>query len=247
MYLLKEKSEKSENPYFIEIEKNKNNESNLLLFFPEISVAQWFYRDGIPERNVINTILNNYINENNVFIDIGAHVGTYSMIIGKKAKHTYAFECNPKVFCYLAANIALHNLENKVTPHRFALGNTEKEIEYFYRSEDGGGNGVKKLYGNEDKLNKSVVDMKKLDSFNIKNVGAIKIDVEGFEKEVIEGSLLTIISNNYPVLIFESWGDWKLREVSDASNLRNELMTFVKSLGYTIEEIGFDMYIAKKL
>ena len=41
------------------------------------------------------------------------------------------------------------------------------------------------------------VPVKTLDSFNLKNIGFIKIDVEGFEEKVIRGGLLTIISNNY--------------------------------------------------
>ena len=247
MYLLKENSSNSTEPYFITLPKTET--LNNYLFFPELSVAKWFYESGIAEKNLITNILNNYITDDKNFIDIGAHVGTYSFILGKKAKHTYSFECNPKIFCYLAANIALHELEDKITPHRYALGNKEDTLDYIIRSEDGGGNGVKKLNDYDDNLKKIKVQVKTLDSFNLTNIGFIKIDVEGFEKEVLEGSLTTLIKNNYPPILFESWGNWKEKEGVSADKLKEELFTFLQNIGYTIDNCieHNDMYIAKYL
>jgi len=243
MYLLKENSANSSDPYFINLPKTTNNN---YLFFPELNVAKWFYESGIAEKKLITYILNNYVTNDKDIIDIGAHVGTYSFILGKKARHTYSFECNPKVFCYLAANIALHELEDKVTPYRYALGNKEETLDYIIRSEDGGGNGIKKLNVKDDTLKKIKVDVKTLDSFNLINIGFIKIDVEGFEKEVLEGSLETLMKNNYPPILFESWGNWKEKEGVDANKLKQELFIFLNKIGYKINTCPEqnDMYIA---
>jgi len=243
MYLLKENSANSNDPYFINLPKS--NFDNYL-FFPELSVAKWFYESGIAEKKLITYILNKYVTSNQNIIDIGAHVGTYSFILGKKANHTYSFECNPKVFCYLAANIALHDLEDKITPYRYALGNKEETLDYIIRSEDGGGNGIKKLSENDEKLKKIKVDVKRLDSFNLTNIGFIKIDVEGFEKEVLEGSLDTLVKNNYPPILFESWGNWKEKEGVPANKIKEDLFIFLKNIGYNINPCleQNDMYIA---
>jgi hypothetical protein len=114
------------------------------------------------------------------------------------------------------------------------------------RSTDGGGNGIKKLNNNDDLLKKIKVQVKTLDSFNLTNIGFIKIDVEGFEKEVLEGSLETLMKNNYPPIVFESWGDWKEKEGVKASQIRKELFLFLKQIGYNINPCleQKDMYIA---
>jgi len=239
MFLLKENSAHTEDPVFMKLFK-ANNE---YLFFPEVGVAKWFYESGIAEKNLIYYILDNYIDPTKNFIDIGAHVGTYSYIIGKKANHTFAFECNPKVFCYLAANIALHELEDKVTPFSYALGNNDSELDYYIRSTDGGGNGFKFLNDNDHNLKKLKIKVKTLDSFNLTNIGFIKIDVEGFEKEVLEGALETLKNNNYPPILFESWGNWK----EGVDKIKADLFIFLKDIGYNVENSGYhnDMFIAK--
>jgi FkbM family methyltransferase len=241
MYLLKENSANSESPYFVKLESKDN-----YLFFPEFNVAKWFYESGIAEKSLINNMLETMIHNNKDFLDIGAHVGTYSFLLGKKANHTYSFECNPKVFCYLAANIALHHLEDKITPYNCALGNKEDKMDYYIRSNDGGGNGLKRLNNNDDNLKKLKIDVKTLDSFNLTNIGFIKLDVEGFEREVLEGGLATLIQNNYPPILFESWGDWK--KDANTKELREELFNFLKNIGYEIKGLVDqnypDMYLA---
>ena len=167
--------------------------------------------------------------------------------MAKKASHTYSFECSPKTFCYLAANVALHQLEYQVSLHNCALGAEAKEVDYIVRSEDGGGNGVKQL-SSVDKYFKTIkVPMKTLDSFGLNNIGFIKIDVEGCEKEVIEGARETLARNDYPTILFESWGVHKEADGVPAGQLRTELFGLLASIGYEIIPIlnVMDTFLAK--
>ena len=248
MYLLREGSHNSNEPYMVTIPQPETNYlEKQTLFFPEIGVAKWFFESGIAERGLINWIMENFIKEDTIMIDIGAHVGTYSWIPAKVAKHVYSFECNPKIFCYLAANIALHRLEDKITPYQFALGNKEGTIDYLLRSEDGGGNGVKVLSDNDNNVKKIKIQMKTLDSFELNNIGFIKMDVEGFEKEVLMGALETLKRSNYPNILFECWGEWKEREGVPAIKIKKELFEYLESLGYKIIQVGGaqDMFLAE--
>ena len=93
-----------------------------MFFSPSAGCANYFYQNGFPERHTIYWINDTFIKPDRNFVDIGAHIGSYSLICGHKAQHTYAFECTPKTFCCLAAGLALNGLENKVTPFPFALG-----------------------------------------------------------------------------------------------------------------------------
>ena len=244
MYLIRPGSLNTEREMIIDLPNTTNHEE--ILFFPEKTVAQWILKDGIPERNLIRWFEETYIRPDKDFIDIGAHVGTYSWICGRRARHTHAFECNPKVFCYLAANIALHGLEDKITPHSCALGSQEALLDYYTRSEDGGGNGIKVLSEKDSHLPKQKVSVRTLDSFHFTNVGCIKIDVEGFEKEVLLGSMETLKINNYPPILFECWGEWKESEGVPSVRLKEELFASIRSIGYRIVPMTInDMFIAE--
>ena len=249
MYLLGEDSLSSEDPLFLRLPSPKSNadyKEKQIMFFPEYSVAKWFFEKGIAEKALIHWITDNFIDSGKMFLDIGAHVGTYAWTCGKKALHTYAFEFSPTTFCYLAANIALQNMEEKISPLPFALGNKEGIMDYIIRSKDGGGNGCKHLSATDNNCRKIPIPVRTLDSFQLDNVGFIKIDVEGFEKEVLEGAVETLKRNNYPKIVFESWGDWKESEGVPAKQLRLDVIAFLESLGYRVDQIGGcqDMFLA---
>jgi MoaA/NifB/PqqE/SkfB family radical SAM enzyme len=52
------------------------------------------------------------------------------------------------------------------------------------------------------------------------------ISVEGFEKEVLEGALETLNKNNYPPILFESWGNWK----EGVDKIKADLFIFLKDI-----------------
>jgi len=158
--------------------------------------------------------------------------------MSKHFNHVYSFECNPKTFCYLAANVALHNVTDNVSLFNIPLGNEEKVMDYIIRSNEGGENGFLVKNNNDNNFKKVPMKIKTLDSFDIKDIGLIKIDVEGLEKEVIQGSLETLKRNNYPPIIFESWNNHRLNYIEKVNDMRKELFSFLESIGYSIGEIN---------
>ena len=245
MYLFAEDSSESDTPFFVRLEKSVSSRSTL--FFPEKSIAKWFFEKGIAEKPLIEWFCATFVKPDKVFLDIGAHVGTYTLTCAPNAARTHAFECNPKVFCYLAANVALHQLESRVTVHPCALGSAAGVLPYILRSEDGGGNGLKVLNSSDSNRASIPVEVRTLDSFNLENIGCIKIDVEGFEKDVLMGARDTLRRNGYPPFIFESWGAWR-HDVSPT--LRSELFDYIQTeLGYRIVELSGaqDMFLASRI
>ena len=70
---------------------------------------------------------------------------------------------------------------------------------------------------------------------NINNISLIKIDVEGFEKSVIDGSL-NVIKQYKPLLLLEIYDGHLIKFNSSAK----KMIEFVLQLGYEIKEIeGF--------
>jgi hypothetical protein len=54
----------------------------------------------------------------------------------------------------------------------------------------------------QNSIGKGTIPLKTLDSFNFTNIDMIKIDVEGFEGEILAGAMKTIELNK-PVLVIE--------------------------------------------
>lgn len=239
MYYLKPGSLHSETPVFQKLPSDG-------LLFPEHRTGHWFADKGVPEGTLIQWA-QQFLPEDKWFVDIGAHVGTYALSFAKKGAGVHAFECSPRTYNFLCANVALHDLDFRVKTYNVALGASEGTTRYFFRSPDGGGNGC--LEFGKDQTNASVsVPLKRLDDYKLSNVGLLKIDVEGYEKQVLEGAQETLRQNQYPPFLFESWEGWRTREGLPAVELRKELFAYIESTGYTIVPIrgNAEMFLAEK-
>jgi FkbM family methyltransferase len=211
-------------------------------FAPKEMLDYGYIRNGsiaerrVPEHEIIEWVFDNFITIDKTFVDIGAHIGTYSWILGTQSKKVYAFEPTKSIYNILCANIALHNLSSKTEAHQVALSSQRKKMTFFENSEDGGTNG---LMACNDYIDKYEIEVKTLDDYNIENIGIIKIDVEGHELEVLRGATQTLRNNGYPPLLFECW---------DNPNWKDPLWSFLKELDYVIENVGNskEMFIAHK-
>ena len=234
MYHIKTESYKSEDPLY-----TKLRDGDGTLFVPEARVAKDYFNSGIYERGYISWACENFVREGKEVIDIGAHIGMYTVEMGKVAKRVHSFECSPKSYNYLCSNILLRDLSYKVTTYNTALSNIRDP-------HDGGGNGIS---GFDKDIHTPTIDvpMVELDSFNLTNINFIKIDVEGHEEFVLRGAVKTIEANGYPPILFESWPE-RYTDVP-AKEIKDSLFTFIKSLGYTITQVTGgtdDMFLATK-
>jgi len=215
------------------------------LLFLEKQIAYDFANTGVYERSLIDWAMS-MMDPSKVFVDIGAHVGTWTLTFAKHCAHVHSFECSPRTHNFLCGNVALRGLDYDVTIHKTALGNHTGTLPYYFRSEDGGGNSCIDF---KDKVCDSIqVPITTLDSFNLSNIGLIKIDVEGFEKEVFEGMQETLKRSGYPRIFFESWADYREREGLPATKLREELFDYVRQIGYSVIPVrGWEeMFIAER-
>lgn len=125
-----------------------------------------------------------YLRPNDVVVDVGANIGFFSLIfsvlVGKYGK-VYAIEAHPRIYKYLQGNIALNRAEN-VHTFNVALGNRSGVVSFSNDKSDDrnfittDGSGI-------------TAPIRKLDELEIENesISLLKIDVEGYEKFVIEG------------------------------------------------------------
>jgi len=157
------------------------------------------------------------------YIDIGAGWGDTANPFVGMFDEIHAFEPNTN-----------YNIEKikKVIWHHVALGDEEKIVNLMMPGwSDNFEHGSVSL----DRIEKfdnpkliSTCPMKTLDSFKIKNVDFIKIDVEQGEWEVVQGGKNTILEYR-PLIMFEN----KRKE-------NNNVSRWLQSIGYTVEKYKAD-------
>lgn len=149
---------------------------------------------------------------NKIFIDIGANIGFYSFFAINKRNFSkaYSFEANPPTYDILNENIKLSKLQHKITPVLTALGSTYEPL-YFEQKEIHTGNSQITT----QKEGKNIIQVKQSpfddyiskQNIDIRKIGYIKIDVEGFESEVLTGMKKTLLELEKGTLIqIEIWG-----------------------------------------
>ena len=136
-------------------------------------------------------------------IDVGANVGTWTWTMAQYSKEVHAFEPNPKNISKLRRNVG--NLKN-VAIHGIALSDREGEaILRIPRGPKGHSNQRASLstvtVGDDQAFTALRVEQKRLDDCGLRNVGFIKIDVEGFELPLLEGARETIARERPNLLI----------------------------------------------
>lgn len=154
-----------------------------------------------------------HIDDYDVFLDIGANIGTYSVLFAKKGLKGYAFEPVISNFDALVTNLKLNNIDNEVTAFPFALGEKKRKAAFTF---DPVNTGASHLTDNSDFLEETLnpeyvdVDVMRLDDIldeldiNTNDRIFIKIDVEGMEEQVIKGAQEFIESHPNLLFVIES-------------------------------------------
>ena len=196
------------------------------------------FQVGVPELEIINC-LKTFANKNKVFIDCGAHMGVYSILLADGFKQVFAFEAQRRTYFQLCGNIFINEKQN-ITPYSLGIAETTDIRTLYIVSEDGGGS----TFCSSDMpvLKKETVEIKALDDLDIpkNNIGLIKLDVEGYELNIIRGALQTLKESHYPPIAFES------NPGREKYAARQSLFKELKNLNYEIKQFPtFDnMFLA---
>ena len=163
--------------------------NNLWLPSEDAQIEQWrdaeypYMQDKCLKRLLIHCKVNNI--KFKTVLDIGAWCGTWSLAMQKYAENIFCYEPNKTHFACLEKNLAPFS---NVSLYNCAIGNEE---------------GFVKLTEEIATQNTRVIQEKgdtkicTIDSLNLDNIDLIKIDVEGFEMEVLKGATETIKNVQY--------------------------------------------------
>lgn len=178
-------------------------------------------------------------------LDVGGWEGVFAMFFARavgKDGRVIVFEPNPKNAEIIKENIALNNLSN-VTVTQHAVGRASGVSKLIVDTSLSSGTGT--IHGNvHTKQNDSVkqvdVDLISLDEF-ISQSGVvpdfIKIDVEGFEWEVLQG-MSEFLENHSPMLFIEMHDDY-LQDSKDKHG--DDIVQYLLDRGYEVKHLEEDI------
>ncbi|MHC4477327.1 MAG: FkbM family methyltransferase [Planctomycetota bacterium] len=166
----------------------KIRQGDFVLRFYPTSLSRVLWVDQYMSKSCYQeerTFFSRYLRSGDVVIDVGANIGFTSLlasvIVGKDGK-VYSVEPHPRTYEFLRGNLTLNGAEN-VESFNCALGSESGTISLSDRTGDD-----KNFV---DRTGRAIpVDQKRLDALYVGNepISLLKIDVEGYEKFVIEGA-----------------------------------------------------------
>tara|TARA_Y100000591_G_C21738429_1_gene647968 strand:- start:425 stop:1147 length:723 start_codon:yes stop_codon:yes gene_type:complete len=166
----------------------------------------------------------NYLKESDTFIDIGANHGNYSLIAsGIVGSKTISIEPVETTFKRLKMNIELNKLNNVVLK-QVGISNNNGNLRISNERGE-----LNRILKDNDHSNNEAISVTTLDDLLIeeKNISMIKVDVEGYEKQVLEGALNILKRKNLNVLQIE------LNNSNQYYGYReNEIIRFLKKFGF---------------
>lgn len=220
--------------YPIKIDTFKLNDYGVIQF------ANWENPLVTPEVISQNNIdfFRKFLKEGDLAIDIGANIGyltvLMSLIVGKQGL-TLAFDPNPYVYKILLENSKLNPDLTNIQTFNYAI--TENDDEFYYNSSEASFNngGISKEKQNRHGKYSLTTKIKgiKLETFLLQSysdfilkIKLIKIDTEGYDKEIIK-SISNLLNKFKPAVITECFGKTNTNE-------RYEHFDLLKSKGYSL-------------
>jgi FkbM family methyltransferase len=152
-------------------------------------------------------ILDRLLPENGVFLDVGAHVGHWSLRLAAKASKVIAVEANPVTASTLRRNIALNDIQN-IEVREFAAWDedTALVLDDPYNQVAGGSTRVlpAENYSTLDERRARTIPARRLDErlTQVDRIDLVKIDVEGADIHVLDG-MTGLVKRLRPTLFIE--------------------------------------------
>lgn len=176
---------------------------------PEYIDSQ-IYSEGIYELELLRFLAANF--RGRTMVDVGANIGNHSLYLLRNFEQVHCFEPNPITASRLRENARLNDAGLII--HQLGLGSEDAELAF--RSNDrgnlGGGSFMTTRFPVSD-----ILPVRRGDDYfkarTIRNIDLIKIDVEGFERDVLAG-LQGTIERDRPTIVFEF--DGRAREAFGA-------------------------------
>jgi FkbM family methyltransferase len=201
-----------------------------LIAFTHVWIIQEYSRPGFE------------INDNDTIIEIGAHIGLFSLFAWQYCKNgkIYCFEPVKENYDILLSNLQLNEIKN-ITPINSAVSKEESTVTIFINEDEAGHS----MYSPTSKLLQArSTSLKKIfDDYKIEKCDFVKMDCEGAEYEIINSLPLDYFQKIKKIII-------EYHFASTKPELLHNLTKKLESLSYKVstkslfKDIGF-LYCTK--
>ncbi len=145
-----------------------------------------------------------------LFMDLGANVGSYSLLAASIGARVIAFEPIPTTFKRFLDNIGLNRFESLISPRNQGVGERYGTLRF-----TSGLDAVNHVVTETDTAESIEVEVIPLNSHSMEDPVIIKIDVEGFEMPVINGAAQLLDCPNLLAVLMELNGSGRRYGIED--------------------------------
>jgi FkbM family methyltransferase len=136
-----------------------------------------------------------------VAIDVGAHLGSFTLLLAKYARFVVAVEPDPRAVGMLASNISANRLSNVIVFPYACSSSDGRELNLKLGR---GGRSSRVQSSSGDVTVKTITVDTMVEALGLEEVSFLKVDVEGHELEVLRGAQNTLRKYR-PILLVELW------------------------------------------
>ena len=146
------------------------------------------------------SFLLHFLRPADVFWDIGANIGSYSILAAKNCHaKIFAFEPIPQTFKVFQKNIEINDIEKNIIPNNIGLSDKKGHLYFTYQHDSM--NHV--AHQNENSIKVPVKTVDEIINLVPEIPIMIKIDVEGYELPVFRGGSHLLKNNRLKVIVVE--------------------------------------------
>jgi FkbM family methyltransferase len=205
----------------------------------ELELRPTAYIDGLllergSYEREIEILIEEKLGPGDVFVDVGANIGWYSVLGARTGATVFAFEPLPQNAERLERHRTLNSCAN-LHLRRVALGASEETLSLRVAEEENpGATSFRKSYRGVGRIEVPVRTLAtELGNVDPRSIKLVKIDVEGWELEVLRGATGLLPDLEHATLVVEVTPTW----LRDAGGSAEELYELLRSVGFA-ETIG---------
>jgi len=162
---------------------------------------------------------------NDVFVDVGANIGSYTILSSAVAgAFSIALEPIPSTFTHLKNNVSINNVESLVTLCNCGAGAMKTSLR-FTKNHDTVNHVLTESTSENDTVEVPIVTLNEI--CRHRNPLLIKMDVEGFEMEVLKGAKEILSNSQLKAIIIELNGSCRRYGVSE-----EEIHALLREVGF---------------
>ncbi len=173
-------------------------------FYPVSSDDQYLDAVGEEFEPHMVQLFRALVTPDDVVADIGANIGLTAILFSKIANNIYAFEPSPSTYRILSENLVRNRIAN-VHAYNLGLGQKQEKLTITFASNNRSGGYVSDKIRPESGHVTEVIQIETIDRLFLAegiSPSFIKIDVEGFEMNVIKGAA-RFLEHYRPTIVLE--------------------------------------------